>query len=139
MCKIPLQRKDGKPIEWEQAKGFSKYLISDDGRIYSLKYDKLIEPSNKNNIKGSYLVVTLYNDEGQRKFMLVHRLVYMAHKGIIPTGLQVNHKDENKENNCIDNLELMTNKENSNYGTRNARISQTLRRYRAKQRIMAAC
>lgn len=102
MCTIPTTRKDGQPIIWEQAKGFSKYLISDDGRIYSVKRDKLIEPSNKNNIKGSYLVVTLYNDEGRKKYMLVHRLVYMAHKGLIPKGLQVNHKDEDKENNCIE-------------------------------------
>lgn len=129
MCTIPTTRKDGQPIIWEQAKGFSKYLISDDGRIYSVKRDKLIEPSNKNNIKGSYLVVTLYNDEGRKKYMLVHRLVYMAHKGLIPKGLQVNHKDEDKENNCIENLELMTQKENCNYGTRNQRISKTKRLY----------
>ena len=49
------------------------------------------------------------------------------------------NKDENKANNCIDNLELMTNKENSSYGTRNARISKSMKRYRAKQRAMAAC
>lgn len=63
----------------------------------------------------------------------------MAHKGAIPEGMQINHKDENKANNCIDNLELMTNKENSSYGTRNARISKSMKRYRAKQRAMAAC
>lgn len=53
--------------------------------------------------------------------------------------MQINHKDENKANNCIDNLELMTNKENCSYGTRNARISKAMKRYRAKQRAMAAC
>lgn len=67
------------------------------------------------------------------------RLVYMAHIGVIPEGMQINHKDENKVNNCIDNLELMTNKENCSYGTRNARISKSMKRYRAKQRAMAAC
>ena len=41
------------------------------------------------------------------------------------------HKDEDKENNCIENLELMTQKENCNYGTRNQRISQTKRLYSA--------
>lgn len=128
MCNIPITGKDGKPIEWEQAKGFSKYLISTDGQIYSIVSDKLIVPGNKNNIKNSYLVATLYDDEGKARFMLVHRLVYMAHKGEIPKGLQVNHKDENKENNHIDNLELMTNKENCNYGSRNARISKAARK-----------
>lgn len=50
---------------------------------------------------------------------------------MIPKGLQINHKDENKENNCIENLELMTNKENCNYGSRNARISRTKRMYQS--------
>lgn len=59
-----------------------------------------------------YKQVDVCNDEGIKKHMRVHRLVYMAHKGVIPEGMQINHKDENKANNCIDNLELMTNKEN---------------------------
>lgn len=46
-------------------------------------------------------LLRIYNDKGQKKYMLVHRLVFMAHKGMIPKGLQINHKDENKENNCI--------------------------------------
>jgi hypothetical protein len=128
---LKTQHKINNPVEWGQAEGFSKYLISTDGQVYSLKRDKLIEPSNKNGIKGSYLVVTIYNDKGQKKYMLVHRLVYMAHVGPIPKGMQINHKDENKENNCIENLELMTQKENCNYGTRNQRISQTKRLYSA--------
>lgn len=126
-----LKTQHNDSIEWEQAEGFSNYLISTDGQVYSLKRDKLIEPANKNGIKGSYLVVTIYNDKGQKKYMLVHRLVFMAHKGMIPKGLQINHKDENKENNCIENLELMTNKENCNYGSRNARISRTKRMYQS--------
>lgn len=128
---LKTQHKINNPVEWGQAEGFSKYLISTDGQVYSLKRDKLIKPSNKNGIKGSYLVVTIYNDKGQKKYMLVHRLVYMAHVGPIPKGMQINHKDENKENNCIENLELMTQKENCNYGTRNQRISQTKRLYSA--------
>lgn len=126
-----LKTQHNDSVEWEQAEGFSNYLISTDGQVYSLKRDKLIEPANKNGIKGSYLVVTIYNDKGQKKYMLVHRLVFMAHKGTIPKGLQINHKDENKENNCIENLELMTNKENCNYGSRNARISRTKRMYQS--------
>lgn len=40
----------------------------------------------------------------------------MAHIGVIPEGMQTNHKDENKVNNRIDNLEIKTNKENCSYG-----------------------
>lgn len=63
----------------------------------------------------------------------------MAHIGVIPEGMQTNHKDENKVNNRIDNLEIKTNKENCSYDTRNARISKSMKRYRAKQRAMATC
>ena len=111
-------------IEWEQAAGFSKYLISTDGQVYSLKYDRLLPQGITN--KG-YKQVDVCNDYGVKKHMRVHRLVYMAHVGAIPEGMQINHKDEDKTNNCIDNLELMTNKENCNYGTRNQRISQSKR------------
>lgn len=64
--------------------------------------------------------------------------MYMAHVGVIPQGMQINHKDEDKTNNSIDNLELMTNKENSSYGTRNERISKAMKQYRANQRKMVA-
>ena len=36
------QHKSNTPIEWEQAEGFSKYLISTDGQVYSLKSDRLL-------------------------------------------------------------------------------------------------
>ena len=123
-------------IEWEQAEGFSKYLISTDGQVYSLKRDRLLP---QGFTERGYKQVDVCNDEGIKKHMRVHRLVYMAHIGAIPEGMQINHKDENKANNCIGNLELMTNKENCSYGTRNARISKSMKRYRAKQRAMAAC
>ena len=38
--------------------------------------------------------------------------------------LEINHKDENKTNNCINNLEWVTHKDNCNHGTRNQRISE---------------
>ena len=48
--------------------------------------------------------------------------------------LQVNHKDEDKTNNCLDNLEWLTAKENVNYGTRTERqiYTQTYHNYRCK-------
>lgn len=136
MTERVTQHKSNTPVEWEQAEGFSRYLISTDGQVYSIDNDKILKP-NRNS--SGYVRVPLYNDENEYKQTLVHRLVYMAHVGPIPKGMQINHKDENKANNCIGNLELMTNKENSSYGTRNARISKSMKRYRAKQRAMAAC
>ena len=50
--------------------------------------------------------------ENRRKTFLVHRLVYEAFMGPIPKGMWVNHKDGNKLNNHISNLELTTPKQN---------------------------
>ena len=60
------------------------------------------------------------------KMISLHRLVATT---FIPNPLnlpEVNHKDENKENNRVDNLEWCTHQYNSSYGTRNSRIKQTL-------------
>jgi hypothetical protein len=42
----------------------------------------------------------------------LHRLVYLWHNGDIPPGMVVDHIDEDKTNNCIDNLQLLTQREN---------------------------
>ena len=87
-----LKTQHNDSIEWEQAKGFSKYLISTDGQVYSLKSDRLLPQGF--TYRG-YKQVDVCNDEGIKKHMRVHRLVYMAHIGAIPEGMQINHKDEN--------------------------------------------
>lgn len=46
--------------------------------------------------------------DGVRYRVLVHRAVWWVYGGIIPDGMQVNHRDGNKANNDIDNLELVT-------------------------------
>ena len=61
-----------------------------------------------------------------RKTSSVHRLTWEAFNGPIPEGLQINHKDENKSNNSLVNLELVTPSQNCNYGTRNKRVSEKL-------------
>lgn len=113
---LKTQHKSNTPVEWGQAEGFSRYLVSTDGQVIRLSTDRIVP--QRTNEKG-YKIVQLVNDNGVRKNVRVHRLVYMAHKGAILKGFEINHKDENKANNCIENLELMTHKENCNYGTKN--------------------
>ena len=84
------------------------YIISDEGIVKNIATDRIINPWLNNN---GYRYVTL-NLEETRKNYRVHRLV--AEKFIPnPNNLpQVNHKDGNKENNCVSNLEWVTAKEN---------------------------
>lgn len=110
---------------WKDITGYEgRYQVSNFGRVKSLP-----GKSSTNAYKGGvliskkdacgYLVVGL-----SRKTHKVHRLVAMAFIDN-PNGYPcVNHKDENKTNNSVENLEWCTYKYNNNYGTRNKRISE---------------
>lgn len=106
---------------WQPVKGYENYEVSNLGRVKSLSYnntgkEKILKPFKNNN----YLYVNLLRN-GNRKFFLVHRLVASA---FIPNpeGFpEVNHKDEDKSNNSISNLEWCSKLYNNNYGTRNER------------------
>lgn len=92
-------------------KGYPDYCVTDKGEVYSLKTAKMLKPTKR----GRYLSVGLYND-GEEELFTIHRLVAEA---FLPNekGLPcVNHKDENKMNNCVDNLEWCTYKYNNHYG-----------------------
>lgn len=108
---------------WKEVKDAPKYMVSNLGRVKSIQYtNERIMKLNKK--KSGYLEVGLMVRPNHRKFFLIHRLVMETFCPIENSEeFEVNHKDENKENNRIDNLEWMTSKENCNYGTRNFRLS----------------
>lgn len=97
----------------------SRYSVSNLGNVKSnyANKERILKPIQN---KRGYLTVDL-RSPGKRKTMLIHRLVA---KAFIPNPnnfLEVNHKDEDKTNNCVDNLEWCDTKYNCNYGTRNLR------------------
>ena len=107
---------------WCTINGYEgQYQVSDQGRVRSMKFGKyrILKPGRMTN---GYLQVHLCKN-GEKKMYLVHRLVA---KTFIPNPYnlqEVNHKDENKTNNFVQNLEWCDRKSNCNYGTRNKRIS----------------
>ena len=118
---------------WRTIPGHERYEVSNLGRIKGLFHR--VEAVKTGHISGGgYLQIAL---DGHNH--LVHRLVALAFIPNPDNLPYINHKDECKTNNCIDNLELVTRAENNNYGTHNQRISKSMKRYRAKQRAMAAC
>lgn len=112
---------------WKPIEGYEGlYEISSYGRIYS--YPRLgtkggiIKPNNLNTNE-KYLKVKI-SKNGVIKKQPVHKLVAVT---FIPNPNNypcVNHKDENKRNNNVDNLEWCTIEYNDNYGTRNQRIAE---------------
>ena len=101
----------------------TQFVVDKRGRAYTRhKREVLLTPYDMQG----YLGVTLYKDT-QRCTKAIHKLVAEA---FIPNPIhlpQVNHKDERKHNNSIDNLEWCSCSYNINYGTANQRRSTKLR------------
>ena len=107
---------------WKDIKGYDgKYQISNYGRVKSLlRYKKILKPILQT--KG-YFYVSLCKPN---KNFTIHRLVaeeFIPNPENLPC---VNHKDENKHNNHVDNLEWCTYEYNNNYGTCRERIRKSL-------------
>ena len=121
---------------WKPVIGYEGlYEVSNLGRVRSV--DRLVKYSNgqihlhKGRIlspglvhKLGYLQVALCNN-GKIKHKMVYRLVAEAFLPNPDNLPQVNHKDENPFNNCVDNLEWCTIEYNINYGTRIQKVTET--------------
>ena len=59
-----------------------------------------------------YMRIILHPIGLSQKTVYIHRLVYECYNGDIPEKMQINHIDSNRQKNCIDNLELVTQSEN---------------------------
>ena len=102
--------------------GYPGYKASIDGKIISFKSGKPKELKTYVKTYG-YLYVVL-SKNGKKHYLRLHRVIA---KTFIPNpkGLpEVNHKDEDKTNNRVDNLEWCTPHDNRIYGTRRERVAR---------------
>lgn len=108
--------KEHKQIEEWKYLDDTNYQISSMGRIkhYDSKKKQYNISTGTQNSKG-YMQFTIHTKDGKWKIKLVHRLVaeLFCENDDSKHKTQVNHKDGNKTNNCIDNLEWVTPKENT--------------------------
>lgn len=98
--------------KFKKVLGYEDYAVSNKGRVRSRRCsrEKILKQRKG---KDGYFRVTLQGSEKPKNF-LVHKLmavVFLKHKPK-KTGLVVDHKDNNKENNDLNNLQLITNREN---------------------------
>ena len=106
---------------WKPIPGWGNYEVSDKGRVKSI--DREIKPKNKKSYicKGKILKACL-NSQGyptvnlcklpRRSTYKIHALVSLAFMGPLPEEKQVNHIDDNKLNNCVENLYFGTHQDN---------------------------
>lgn len=106
---------------WKDIEGYEGYYqVSNLGKVRNIKFQRELKACFDSY---GYLIVVL-SKYGKHRTRTVHRLVaetFIPNTSKLPS---VNHKDENKQNNNVDNLEWCDTKYNCNYGTRNKQISK---------------
>lgn len=111
--------------QWKNIEGYN-YQVSSKGRIRN-KATKAIKKTFIND--RGYAIVSLYKEKRLKTFR-VHRLVAQAFLPNPKNLPEVNHKNELKTDNRVDNLEFCTREYNLAYGTRGLRQSQTMKEKR---------
>lgn len=101
--------------EWRQVEDWPSYAVSNYGRVKRLSTptSKRSERLRKPIIVSGYLAVTLTTEHGARRVQTVHRLVAYAFLGPPPhPSMEVNHKDSDRKNAKVENLEWVTRSQN---------------------------
>ncbi len=111
--------------EWRPINGYENlYEISSKGRVKSLNYNKTYkEQILKPSLQKGYYRVTLCKN-GEHKKYFVHQLVGTAFIPNPDGKPFINHRDEIRDHNWLENLEWCDNKYNSNYGHCREKISK---------------
>lgn len=109
------------------------YSVTEDGRVWGHKRKNWIRPVVKNN---GYLQVQL-SKNNHVKYYTVHRLVAITYIPNPNNYPQVNHKDEDKLNNNVSNLEWCDAQYNNTYGTRLQRAAEAHRGIKYNKKVAA--
>ena len=113
------------------------YKVSNLGRILNLNYrntgkPKLMTPSENTD---GYFKINLRKN-GETKTCYVHRLIAQTFIPNPENKPEINHIDEDKTNNRVDNLEWKWHKDNINHGTHNERSAKTRTNGKLSKRVL---
>ncbi|TFV23365.1 hypothetical protein E4T75_10110 [Staphylococcus saprophyticus] len=115
---------------WKDIEGYEGlYMVSSHGRVWGCKR-KIIMKQRCN--RDGYLKIGLRKNGGQKTF-LSHRLVSLAFLPHVEGKKYVNHVDENKTNNRLNNLEWCTARENNMHGTRTEKAVKKIKQTRKER------
>ena len=105
---------------WQPIEGYEGlYEVSDQGQVRSKAKGRILRPRASGP---GYSAVSL-SKHGKVKNRYIHHLVAFAFIGKRPDGMDINHKDCDKENNAVSNLEYISHGENQRHAARMGRMS----------------
>lgn len=96
------------------------YYITEFGELFTKRKGKLYKFKPGTNQKG-YKQARLVNKDGKQHSHFISRLVYQTFVDFIPSNMQIDHIDNDKTNNHVSNLRIVTNKQNQQYRWNNFR------------------
>jgi len=115
--------------DFRLVRGFEhRYSVSSDGRVFSIRTGRILKAAV--SARG-YRAVCLWDGRGRQRVRPIHCLVAEAFLGDRPHGFVVNHKDGDKLNNAVANLEFCTVAENVRHAFLHG-LQPPTRRRRAK-------
>jgi hypothetical protein len=112
-----------KSVEWKPVPGLADlYEVSNRGDVVRISTHgatpkRIRRPVNPHRKPNGYLAFDLQRDQ-TRDRQYAHRLVWRAFRGEIPRGIDVNHRNGVRDDNRLENLELVTRSENVIHGHR---------------------
>lgn len=110
--------------EWRSVAEWPEYEVSNLGRVRRVETGRVRSPILMKST--GYLVVSMSRPGGDRKLAAIHRLVAFAFLGHPPAeGMQVNHKDSDRANPSLENLEWVTVSQNISHGYTHGRCNAT--------------
>ena len=115
--------------QWKEIKSFSDYEASSEGVIRNKETKQTIKPFKQTN---GYYKIKLYREHKPYTKML-HRVIAATYLG--ESKLDVNHKDGNKTNNNIKNLEYVTKSDNMKHAYKNGLVSLHLPLQTTKKKV----
>jgi len=109
--------------EWKDIPKYeNRYLINKNGDIKSLLTNTILYDKYNTQYEQSYKSIKLINSDCVRKSYLVHRLVYLTFVGIINDNMVIDHINQNKFDNTLNNLRQITQAQNCMNYTKNKKV-----------------
>ena len=114
---------------------YDLYAGSEDGKVINI-IKKVPCKGNKNNRGYMLCGVRKYAQPGHKTY-LVHRFIYECFNGVIAEGMEIDHINNNKEDNRLCNLKLLTPQENSKKAVNNRDYSLYIQNSKIRRCVKA--